>query len=45
MRKWMSTLVAVAVAAAAGLVIRQVAQDLSDNAHLWRSVTDDPAGV
>lgn len=42
MKKLITTLVAVSSAAALGLVVRQVAQDLSDNAGLWRSVTDDP---
>ena len=42
MKKWITTLVAVASAVVVGLVIRQVVQDLSDNADLWTSVTDNP---
>lgn len=42
MNKWITAFVVVAAAVAVGLVVRQVAQDLSDNAELWRSVTDDP---
>ena len=42
MKKWITTLVAVGSAVAVGLVIRQVVQDLSDNADLWTSVTDNP---
>ncbi len=42
MKKWVTTLVAIGGAVAVGLIVRQVVQDLSDNAQLWRSVTDDP---
>lgn len=44
MKKWITTLAAVGTAAAMGLVVRQVMEDLSTNADLWRSVTDDPSG-
>jgi hypothetical protein len=44
-KKWITTLAAVGTAAAIGLVVRQIGQDLSTNAELWRSVTDDPSGV
>ncbi|MDN6619863.1 MAG: DLW-39 family protein, partial [Corynebacterium variabile] len=40
MKKWIATLSAVGAAAAIGLVIRQIGEDLSTNAELWRSVTD-----
>jgi hypothetical protein len=40
--KWVTALAAVGAAVLAGLLVRQVAADLSDNAQLWRSVTDDP---
>lgn len=43
MKKWMTALVAVGAAVVAGFVIRQVMEDFSDNAELWRSVTDAPA--
>ncbi len=43
MRKWMAGLGAVGMAVAVSLLIRRMAQDLSDNAQLWRSITDDPA--
>ena len=33
---------AVAAAVAAGIVIRQIVEDLSDNVELWKSVTDEP---
>lgn len=42
MKKWIATLSAVAATVAAGIVIRQILEDLSDNAELWKSVTDDP---
>jgi len=44
-KKWIATLAAVGTAAAIGLVIRQIGQDLDTNAALWRSVTDDPSGA
>jgi len=44
-KKWITTLAAVGTAAAIGLVVRQIGQDLSTNAELWRSVTDDPSGA
>ena len=43
MKKWITTLAVVGGLVAAGLVIRQIAQDLSENAELWKSVTDEPA--
>ncbi|MCD4550106.1 MULTISPECIES: DLW-39 family protein [unclassified Schaalia] len=43
MRKWITTLTVVSGVLVAGLVIRQIMQDLSDNANLWKSVTDEPA--
>ncbi len=42
MKKWMTALGAVGLAVVVGLLVRRMAQDLSDNARLWRSVTDDP---
>ena len=40
MRKWVGA--TVVAAAAVGVAVRQVMQDLSDNAELWKSVTDEP---
>ncbi len=42
MKKWIAALSAVAAAVAAGIVIRQIVEDLSDNVELWKSVTDEP---
>jgi len=42
MRKWMTALGAVGLSIVVGLLVRRTAQDLSDNAQLWRSITDDP---
>lgn len=41
-KKWIAALGTVGTALVAGLAVRQVVQDLSDNANLWRTVTDDP---
>ena len=41
MKKAITTITALAGAAIAGIVVRQIAQDLSNNADLWRSVTDE----
>ena len=45
MRTWIATVIAIAGALIAGLAIRQVVNDLSDNADLWQSVTDAPEGA
>lgn len=42
MKKWVGTTVLVVAVAAVGLAARQIVQDLSDNAELWKSVTDEP---
>lgn len=41
MKKWIRVLSTVAAAVAIGVVVRQVCQDLSDNAELWSSVTEE----
>lgn len=41
MKKWVGTTVLVVALAAVGVAVRQVMQDLSDNAELWKSVTDE----
>ena len=40
MKKWVTCCVVVGSAVAVGLVVRQILVDLSDNANLWKSVTD-----
>lgn len=42
MKKWITALSALATAVAAGIVVRQILEDLSDNVELWKSVTDNP---
>ncbi|MDC4232552.1 DLW-39 family protein [Actinomyces sp. B33] len=40
MKKWIAAVVAVGSAIGIGLIVRQIVEDLSDNAELWTSVTD-----
>ena len=40
MKKWVTCCVAVGSVVAVGIVVRQILVDLSDNADLWKSVTD-----
>lgn len=42
MKKWITTVAVATVVVAAGLVIRQICRDFSENADMWTSVTDDP---
>ena len=41
MKKGIRVLSTLAAAVVIGVVVRQIFQDLSDNAELWESVTDD----
>ncbi len=43
MKKWITTLALVGTVVVVGLVVRQIVQDLSTDAELWKSVTDEPA--
>lgn len=45
MKKLAKGLILVATVSAVGLVVRQIVQDLSEDARLWKSVTDEPVLV
>ena len=42
MNKWVASALAIGSAVAVGLIVRQICNDLADNAKMWRSVTDEP---
>ncbi|MDO4259945.1 MAG: DLW-39 family protein [Actinomycetaceae bacterium] len=43
MKKWITTLAVIGSVAVVGVIIHQIRQDLSEDAELWKSVTDTPA--